>query len=219
MSAPRDGVLFDFDGTLTPRDTLLGFLAFCTLRRPLNAIAMGLWMTLATPLWLVPSMRRAYVSGAVWFATVGLRSRAIVGLVRRYGHRLRAKGDALFYPEALARLRAHAAAGREIWVVSASCRHWIRAVLPEARIIGSSFAFRWGGLTMTRRCAGGEKITRLAERIGPAPPRWHEAYGDTAADGPMLGLADRGYRVDAAWWKSVVADYETDGENRRPGPT
>lgn len=194
-AAPPVGVLYDFDGTLTPRDTMAGFLVHCFARGGWRRALLLPWAAVSAPLWLLPGGRRPLLSVTLWLATVGRSRRAVARLVRAYAAALARDAETLLYPEARARLHAHRARGEQIWVVSGSCRLWIRAVLraagfPEARVVASSFAFRAGGLVMTRRCTGRVKVSRLLARAARRPLRWRAACSDGRTDLPLLSLAE-----------------------------
>lgn len=189
-----DGVLFDFDGTLTRRDTMAEFLARCARRGPARGAALVLFTALAGPLWLVPRCRGPLLSAALWLLTAGLPRRAVFALLRDHAAALAADHARLLDPRAVAEWRRHAAEGRAIWVVSGSLAAWIRPVLAAAglrpaRVIGSTPRFVAGGLVLARRCVGAAKVARVAALTRDRRARWHHAYGNAPSDLPMLALA------------------------------
>jgi phosphatidylglycerophosphatase C len=192
--APRTGVLFDFDGTLTRGDTMAGFFVYCARRNPRRAVPMLVSWLITAPLGLLPGGQRWVNSAILWWATVGLGRRGTVRLLRDYAERLAGCGD-LLQPGGMRRLQEHRDRGECLWVVSASCRQWIRPVLAAAGlgdvvVVASSFAFRWGGLVMARRCHGRGKPEALARRARPGTWRWAWSYGDRRSDMPILRLAE-----------------------------
>jgi len=194
-STPPAGVLFDFDGTCVRGDTMAGFLVHCAARMPWRAPPMLLSWLLLAPLGLLPGGQRWVNSALTWWGTVGLGRRGTLRLVRDYAGLLRTRTD-LWYPGALCRMAEHRARGERVWVVSASCRQWIGPVLAaagqgDAVLVGSVFAFRWGGLVMARRCHGAGKVLALERRDRGATRRWTWAYGDRLSDLPILRLAER----------------------------
>ncbi|MFH1467386.1 MAG: HAD family hydrolase [Pseudomonadota bacterium] len=188
-------MLFDFDGTLTRGDTMAGFFVHCARRSPLRAVPMLICWLISAPLGLLPGGQRWVNSALLWWGTVGLGRRSTVRLLRGYAARLCAD-PGLLLPGGLRRLQEHRARGERPWVVSASCRQWIRPVLAAAGLAGvpvvaSAFAFRWGGLVMARRCHGRGKVEALARRAPPGRWRWAWSYGDRRSDLPILHLAER----------------------------
>ncbi len=188
-------MIFDFDGTLTPGDTMAGFFVHCARRQPWRAAPMLLCGLLVAPLGLLPGGQRWVNSVLLWWGTVGLGRRGTVRLVQGYARRLEAT-PGLLLPGGVRRLRAHGEGGERIWVVSASCRQWIRPLLPTAcegdvHIVASTFVFRWGGLVMARRCHGRQKVRELQRRTRGQAWRWTWAYGDRLSDLPILSLAER----------------------------
>jgi len=189
----RQVAAFDFDGTITERDTLGPFLTLVRGR-------MALYRELA---------RRSPVLAA---AAVGIADRdrekeRLVGklLAGRpaqpvrdagvaYAHRLH-EGDAL-RPETLERLDWHRRHGHEIVIVSASLDVYLQ---PLAPLLGVDrvFCTRLGvgpDDRLTGRLEGGnvrgpEKIRRVREWLGTGSVElW--AYGDSAGDRELLAAAD-----------------------------
>jgi phosphoserine phosphatase len=151
---------------------------------------LGLW-----PLSLIPDGQRGVNSALLWWATVGLGRPATLALIRDYALGLRSD-PTLLLPGGVRRLREHRERGERIWIVSASCRQWIRPVLAaagqeKAMVVASSFAFCCGGLVMARRCHGHGKVRELERRAKESRWRWTWAYGDRLSDLPILGLAGR----------------------------
>ncbi len=188
-------MLFDFDGTLTPGDTMAGFFFHCARRQPWRAPPMLLSWLIVAPLGLVSGGQRWVNSALLWWATVGLGRRGTVQLLRDYA-RLLLADPGLLLPGGLGRLREHRDRGERVFVVSASCRQWIRPVLAAAgfadvTVVASTFAFRWGGLVMARRCHGPAKVRELERRTRGLGWSWTWSYGDRVSDLPILRLAAR----------------------------
>jgi phosphatidylglycerophosphatase C len=190
-------VAFDFDGTLTWRDSFvdfvlwragpLGFAARLPALLP-AALAYGVIRDRGD---LKAAFARRFFAGA---------SRAqLEEDARRFAA---ARFDALIRPDALACWRAWRERGARLYIVTAS---------PD--LLVAPFAYRLGaeGLIGTRlkfdaedqfagaldgpNCRGEEKVVRLRAALGP-DVRLAAAYGDTAGDHEMLALAEQpGLRV------------------------
>lgn len=189
----RSGALFDFDGTLTDRDTMAAFFFYCARKSPWRGLLMLMSITCIWPVLLFPKGLRIFNSAVLWWATVGLSRRATLYLIQDYTRKLIATPH-LLLPGGLRRLEKHKSRAETVWIVSASCAQWIRPVLSAAGhgdivVIGSVFAFCFGGLVMTQQCFGPEKVAAIHRRNEAYVWQW--AYGDSISDLPVLRLAQR----------------------------
>ena len=187
--------LFDFDGTLTTADTMFAFVRH-VVGGPRFALGM-LWLApglLAHKLGLVPAHKakttllRHFLGGrpaaeleaaaARWSAT------ALPALLR---------------PDGLRRLAALRAEGAELLLVSASLDLWLRpfAEAQGMRLLCTVAEIdaegRFTGGIASLNCNGDEKAARVRASTALTGRARIEAYGDTAGDAAMLGLADRAY--------------------------
>lgn len=188
---PGATAAFDFDGTLTRRDTLLPFLG-----RLCGPGAVGWALTRETPLLVRVVLGRASrdeAKGALLESL--LRGRRMDDLRKAAGpyaeHVLaRRMRDGM-----LARVNWHRAQGHELVVVSASLEVY---VAPVARRLGfdATLATRLevddrGVLTGRlegKNVRGPEKARRVSEHLAGRPLGW--AYGDSAGDRELLAAAE-----------------------------
>jgi phosphatidylglycerophosphatase C len=194
----RPVAVFDLDGTLVTRDTLLPFLVS-------YARSQGRWRPL---LWL-PLALVAYLCG-IWSARA-LKQRL---LVRFLGgepeERIRAHADwfcrswvaAHLHPVGLARLRAHQAEGHRTILLSASPSLYVPAVaasLGIEEVICTRVRVPDGTgreLLVGPNCKGPQKLARLQQHFGEtSAPRPSFAYGDSRADLPILRWVEQGFLV------------------------
>jgi len=193
----RPIVAFDFDGTLTVRDTFTAFLAWRAgpLRYVVGVVALA--PQLATYL-------RRRDRGRLKAAAV---RRFLTGLARadfEEGARRFAEGRArtLLRPDALRAWRRWQSQGARLVIVTA-CPEEI--VAPFARglgadaVIGTRLDYDLDGRLTGRldgaNCRGAEKVRRLQQAFGP-DVRLEAAYGDTEGDREMLAIADQpGFRL------------------------
>jgi len=192
MSATRRLALFDFDGTITTRDSFLLFL------RHLD----GAWAFGRRFARLAPRVA-AYLAGR--YPNHRLKEDALHLFLR---HRRRAEVEeaaarfcrdvlpGVVRPAALAAIEGHRNAGDEIVVVSASLEvslaPWCRkqdVALLATRLEEDEQGFT--GRILGANCWGKEKARRIRARYDLA--RYHEivAYGDSRGDEAMFALADR----------------------------
>jgi len=188
----RPVVAFDFDGTLTRRDTLRVFLG--QVGRP-SVVAAAFARHL-------PSVLRAYQGDEA-------RNRAkesvfsdILGGLHEDEAEAAASATArtvvrsMFKPDVVARLRWHQEAGHRVIVVSASFRHYVAPVVATLGV-DEVLATRWEVDPATSRLTGrfdgvnvrGEaKVDLLSQHLG-RPCRLEYAYGNSSGDVALLAAA------------------------------
>jgi phosphatidylglycerophosphatase C len=197
VPAPRTVAAFDFDGTLTRRDTLVPFLMRVRGR---GAVA-GALITAAPVLLRAATGRvtRQRAKEALLIRTLnGWWLDELRPVAEEYARHV-VEND--LRPDRVARLRWHQEQGHEVLLVSASPELYVG---PAGRLLGCT-AVLASRLELDRRgrvtgrlfgdnVRGAEKERLLRDWLGDAPARvW--AYGDTAGDAEMLAMADVGVRV------------------------
>ncbi|MFC4729677.1 HAD family hydrolase [Coralloluteibacterium thermophilus] len=195
-----DLALFDFDGTITTRETLPDFLRLAV---PPRRLAIG--KVVLAPLvvgyriGLVPGTLVRSVLVRVGFAGVPAAATAAHGA--DFAARVL---PGLLRPEAMARIAWHKARGDTVAVVSGGfdvyLKHWCDA--HGLALLCSSLEEADGRLTGRYRgaqCVRREKVRRvLAEYDLSAYARVY-AYGDTREDLDLLGLAHEATYRWARW--------------------
>jgi phosphatidylglycerophosphatase C len=194
----RQVAAFDFDGTLSRKDSLAPFLtlvcgksalyrAFVTRAPVLAGIAVGIGNRDAEKERLVGRL---------------LEGRTAVS-VREAGEtyaRSLIEGDAL-RPEMLERVAWHRAEGHEIVIVSASLDVYLDPLAPLLGIdtvlctrVGVGPDGRLNGELDGGNVRGPEKVRRFRAWLGPEPAElW--AYGDSAGDRELLADVDHPHQV------------------------
>lgn len=198
--SPGPVVAFDFDGTLTCRDSFVDFLVW-------KAGPLGFAARLPALAPLVAAYGRHRDRGILKAAV----ARRFLGPVRRAQLEedarcfARARFDALIRPDALECWRNWRDRGARLYIVTASPDI---LVAPFAQRLGADGLIatrlefdadgRFAGALVGANCRGEEKVTRLRAALGP-DLRLAAAYGDTRGDREMLALAERpGLRVFTA---------------------
>jgi HAD superfamily hydrolase (TIGR01490 family) len=184
--------LFDFDGTITFKDSFTPFIVYAVepRRMAIGKVVLSP-MIAAYKLGLVPtSLMRATVVG---FGFRGKREPDVRQLGLSYA---REKLSAITSPRALERIGWHKGQGDAVVVVSASLdvylSEWCKEVGVE--LICTELEARGGILTGRYRhgdCTGKEKARRVRERYDVRAYEVVYAYGDTKEDEAMLALAQR----------------------------
>ncbi|HEY1036021.1 MAG TPA: HAD family hydrolase [Pseudoxanthomonas sp.] len=193
-----DLALFDFDGTLTTRETFPDFMRYAVARPRL--LVGGV---LLAP--VVFGYRRGWIAGNPTRASI-----VQVGLRGVDAARLRAQGDAfarevlpdVLRPEAMARLAWHRERGDRIVVVSGGLDVYLApwCATQGIELLCSVLAERNGRITgyAGAQCVGEEKVRRVRALCDPQGYAAIHAYGDTHEDNAMLSMAHhRTYRGQA----------------------
>ncbi len=118
---------FDFDGTITYRDTLVPFLrGVAGLPRFTGAFLAGL------PALATGDRRAAYKAAVLRRVLAGRRADDLHATAARYGERLPEQ----FRPEIVERIRWHQDEGHEVVIVSASLRAYLDPVVDHLGLDG-----------------------------------------------------------------------------------
>lgn len=196
----QDIVAFDFDGTLTVRDS---FTAFLRWRVGGPRYAFGLFrMTPALAGYVFNRDRGKLKAAAV---REFLRGMSQSELEAAAGAFARETSRQLLRPDAVAAWKRWREQRATLVIVTASpdiiVAPFARGLGADA-LIGTQMAYdpagKVRGAFATPNCRGAEKVRRLRERFGDEF-RLKAAYGDTSGDREMLAAAEMpGYRVFAA---------------------
>ena len=190
-----DLALFDFDGTLTTRETFPDFLRYAVARPRL--LVGGV---LLAP--VVFGYRRGWVAGNPTRSSI-----VQVGLRGVDAARLRTQGKAfardvlpgVARPEAMERLSWHRERGDRVVVVSGGLDVYLApwCAAQGVELACSMLAERGGRITgyAGAQCVGEEKVRRVRALCDPQAYGAVHAYGDTHEDLAMLAMAHhRTYR-------------------------
>lgn len=184
--------LFDFDGTLTTRETFGDFMRFAVT-----------WRRRALGAPLFAPMLAGYKLGLV----SGTRTRQSVvafGFRGAHAEHVRAAGEhfaadflpTVLRPEAMQRLAWHQSQGDRVVLVSGGfdaylapwCRqHGLELLCSLLEIRGGRLTGRYHGA----QCVGEEKARRVRAHLDPTAYPLRYAYGDTHEDEALLSLAHK----------------------------
>lgn len=190
--------IFDFDGTITRRDTFLPFLAFCFGYYKVFCTGVtSLPILLMYKLRLVSNSRAKEILFGKFFR--GMGEADFNGLCKRYSLKRISPGLRI---KALEKIIRHRDRGDQVMIISASMENWIRP-WADAHGIGPVIATRVeikdGVLTgkfSSPNCHGKEKVKRLVETMGSLEQYHICSYGDSRGDQDLLSLSDESfYRV------------------------
>jgi len=180
-------VVFDFDGTLVDRDSVIDFALHYCARRPAR------WLALLAVLPLAALMRLRSVGAAasvlLWAITVGASTRRFVVALRRYA-RLKLPHHA--HEAIFAELTRHVQAGDCVVIATGTLPALVRGLLgarsyERLPVVGSRLRRKWGGLVAETHCIGRVKVRELERRFGIVS--WTSVYTDSFADRSLMSRA------------------------------
>ena len=184
---------FDFDGTLTVRDTLFEFIKFaCGSTRLYVGLALCSPILAAYVLHLVSnSCAKEHLFSCFFKGMTYERFRTL-------GEDFARRVDEIKRVETIEALRRHVAEGHRTYVVSASIEEWVRPWCTSAgvepdRVLATRVEVIDGHLTghfSSKNCHGAEKVRRLLECEPNRADYVLYAYGDSNGDREMLQLSD-----------------------------
>ena len=199
MTVTRPVAFFDFDGTLTRRDSLMPFLHMVrgTSLFALDLVAASPWLAA----YAVRAMRNDRAKEALLGQVLGGKN---IDELRKYGEQFANRHiSSMLRSQTLTRLRAHQEQGHCCVLISASLDVYLE---PWARSIGFDYCLASSlatdengnvtGKFLGANCFGEEKVKRIQVLLnGIGSPLRTYAYGDSGGDIPMLNFVDEGYQV------------------------
>lgn len=181
---------FDFDGTITRKDTLFEIVRF-------QKGSLGLYTGLAglSPALVLFKLGLLSSHTAKQLAIRRFFRHTPIDTFRTQCEKFcQQQLPALIRPTALAAIRQHLALGHQVVVVTASAEDW---VAPWCRSLGIDYIGtrlevvdqQLSGNLLGTNCNQEEKVVRIKERYQLADYQEIYAYGDTQGDQAMLGIA------------------------------
>lgn len=181
---------FDFDGTITTKDTLLEFIKYCK-----GTIPFYIGFLLSSP-WLVAyklkiiSNQKAKERVLRYFFK-DTAAETFDEYCKRFAIE---KIPALVRPGALNEIKKLQAEGVTVVIVSASPANWVMRWAEKHNLltIATILETKGGKLTgniVDRNCHGEEKVCRIQKQYTLSEFETVYAYGDSSGDKPMLNLA------------------------------
>jgi len=192
MSRPI--AFFDFDGTITTKDTLLEFIKFSKGTLPFYiGFALNSPWLIAYRLKLI-SNQKAKERILTWF----FHNMPLEAFQQSCDEFAQTRIPALIRPKALHEIRQLQEKGFSVVIVSASPENWLQkwTTRLEVDLIATKLktkqlkdSIRLSGKIQGINCHGQEKVRRIKEAYDLLDFDNIHAYGDTSGDKPMLALA------------------------------
>ena len=187
----RKIVAFDFDGTLTTRDTLIEFIRYAK-----GSLSLGLGflrfahLLVMMKLKLYPNWKAKQKVFAHFFE--GMKQEDFNDLCKAFA----ASSRHLLRPKGIEAVNKAISEGAEVLIVSASIDNWVQPFFPEVKVLGTQIEVCDGKLTgrfLTQNCYGQEKVNRL-QALYPHRQDYHlTAFGDSRGDKELLAFANESY--------------------------
>ena len=182
---------FDFDGTITTKDTLIEFIRYAK-----GSMALGLgFMRYAHLLVLMiiglyPNYKAKQKVFAHFFKDTTLDD--FNALCQAFA----ASSSHLLRHNAIEAINHAIKEGSEVLIVSASIDNWVQPFFPQVKVVGTQIEVIDGKLTgrfLSKNCYGQEKVNRILS-LYPNRQDYHlTAYGDSRGDKEMLAYADESH--------------------------
>lgn len=190
----RNLALFDFDGTITTKDTLFVFCRFMVGDARFVAGLLVLSPILVSQKIKLISAQRAKEIFLTYF---------IGGMEEEYFNKkcvefANCKLTALIRPAALKAIQDYQQSNTDVVIVSASPQNWIEpwAILLNIKVIATQLQVSRNLITgkiAGKNCNGEEKVKRIKKEIHLDEYDVITAYGDSKGDEPMFTLAHHTY--------------------------
>ena len=195
MTTSRSDIaFFDFDGTVTSKDSLFDFVRFAVGSRRfyLGLVVLSPILT-AFKLHVISSQRTKERFMSHFFANCSDSEFRLVA--EKYSVE---RIDRITRPDALDRIAWHQAQGHEVVIVSASMEDWLAKWCEKLHLglIATRMEEKNGKLTgkfATKNCSGVEKVNRIKERYELSEYDRVFAYGNSRGDRQMLEMSNRPY--------------------------
>jgi phosphatidylglycerophosphatase C len=179
--------IFDVDGTLSRRDSLVSLVAAALRARPRRAVHVVL--ALPAVAWHAPRRASRAKERLLTSVLAGLSRSEVDALGARVASRL------ALSPDVVASIDDHRRAGDDVWLASASIDPVIAALAVRVDATGhvaTNLAFdgeRCTGRYAGENCKGAEKLRRLDDALAAGWRATATAYSDSQVDKPMMDAA------------------------------
>lgn len=186
--------VFDFDGTITKKDSFIDFLLFSYGKLPffksllMNSPVLILYFFRVIPNWKAKQKLFSY-----YFK--GMKLEDFNTLCQNYLPRI----DLILRDDAIQKINQYKSDNSKVVVVSASIENWIKPWADKYGIETISTLLETGkdntltGNFMSLNCYGQEKVNRFVEKYPEKKLYKLFAYGDSRGDKELLAFADHAY--------------------------
>jgi len=187
--------VFDFDGTITRKDTLIEFIKFSRGRFKLyGGLFLFSPLLLAMKLKIYPNRKAKQRFFSFFYKGVSINQ------FNRWGIEFSDLIDKMLFPKAIEALHLHKNNGDKIIIISASIENWIKPWANKQGLDGVLSTqieidanHRLTGKFLTKNCYGQEKVERFLEAFPNRNEYRLIVYGNGLGDKEMIEIADEGF--------------------------
>lgn len=186
--------IFDFDGTITKRDSLIDFIQFTVGK---NQYYLGLFLLspilTAYKLKLLPNHTAKEYLFKYFFKNWS--EKKFQSIADDYALN---KINLIVKQSAISKILWHQRQGHKVIIISASIENWILkwSKFNQIELIATQIEIKNKKITgnfHTKNCYGIEKVNRLKELYNLDQTKYIYAYGDSKGDIEMLDIANEKY--------------------------
>lgn len=186
--------LFDFDGTITTKDSLADFVQY-VVGKPTYYFGLFLMtpILIAYKLKVIPN----YIAKEklITYFFKGWSADHFQKLADQYSIE---QIDRITQSNAMAKIVLHKQQGHKVVIVSASMECWLKKWCEkyDIELIATRLEIHDGKITgkfATKNCYGIEKANRIKEKYDLSEFSYIYAYGDSLGDKEMLNIANKQY--------------------------
>ena len=186
--------LFDFDGTITYKDSLLEFIKFASGKTSF-LLVMALFSPLIIYYEFIKKDGEIAKRMVLSFLFKGKTKTDLEKLGKDFAEQII---PFILLPKAIDEIKKHKEKGDRIIVISASLEIWLKpwAERMELELICTEMEFedqKFSGHFASANCNGAEKVNRIKAFLNIDAYSPIYAYGNSSGDKPMLALADHGF--------------------------
>lgn len=185
---------FDFDGTITKRDTLPLFINFANNKQQLLLGSLKMAPSLLLfKLKLIPNYKAKARLFRIFFG--GMKLEKFEELCEGFTPSI----EKVLNPVAIEKIKWHQKMNHQVIIISASVENWIRPWATKYGvdiILATQLQVKDNNITgnfLTKNCHGAEKVCRLLQHYPDKENYTLYAYGDSNGDKELLALADHPY--------------------------
>ena len=185
---------FDFDGTITTKDSLADFVKFAVGKQNYYLGLLILSPVLIMYIFNFVSNNVAKEK-LIYHFFKGCDSILFRNIANKYS---KEKIDKIVRPKVLEKIKWHQHKGHKVVIVSASMECWLSGWCEKNKLelIATKLEVtnnRLTGKFSTKNCYGIEKVNRIKENYNLEDYDVIYAYGDSKGDKEMLSIADKKY--------------------------
>lgn len=188
--------VFDFDGTLTNKDTLFLFISFVYNKRKLIiGFLRNFKALLLYGMGLKSNSEAKEIIFSYFFRNMPLHEFNSYSL--RFADKYR---SSILRESVINILQGYLESKSKVYIITASITNWVSPFFcdrPKIVVLGTeieidSLTQRLTGRFLGSNCYGQEKVNRLLEEIGNREKYYIYAYGDSRGDKEIIDYADQG---------------------------